>query len=54
MLKYTGVRIELNKDILIFDYVNDSIFGGICIASQNIADDKDGIISSCDIVYIHM
>ena len=53
MLKYTGVRIELIKDILIFDYVNDSIFGGICIASQNIADDKDGIISSCDIASLY-
>ena len=53
MLKYTGVRTELIKDILIFDYVNDSIFGGICIASQNIADDKDGIISSCDIASLY-
>ena len=49
MLKYTGVKIELIRDISIFDYVNDSILGGICIASQNIADDKNGIISSCDI-----
>ena len=39
MLKYTGVKIELFKDISIFDHVNDSIFGGICIASQNISDD---------------
>ena len=55
MLKYTGIKIELIKDISIFDYVNDSILGGICIASQNISDDKDGIISSCDICsYIHM
>ena len=49
MLKYTGVKIELIRDISIFDYVNSSILGGICIASQNIADDKNGIISSCDI-----
>ena len=27
MLKYTGFKIELFKDISIFDYVNDSIFG---------------------------
>ena len=26
-----------------------SILGGICIASQNVADDKNGVISSCDI-----
>ena len=49
MLKYTGVKIELIRDISIFDYVNSSILGGICIASQNITDDKNGVISSCDI-----
>ena len=49
MLKYTGVKIELIRDISIFDYVNLSILGGICIASQNVADDKNGVISSCDI-----
>ena len=49
MLKYTGVKIELIRDISIFDYVNLSILGGICIASQNIADNKNGMISSCDI-----
>ena len=53
MLKYTGVKIELIKDISIFDYVNSSILGGICIASQNIADNKDGIISSCDIASLY-
>ena len=39
MLKYTGIKIELIRDISIFDYVNSSILGGICVASQNIADD---------------
>ena len=53
MLKYTGVEIELIRDINIFDYVNLSILGGICIASQNIVDDKDGVISSCDIVSLY-
>ena len=53
MLKYTGVKIELIRDISIFDFVNSSILGGICIASQNIADDKDGVISSCDIVSLY-
>ena len=43
MLKYTGVKIELIRDISIFDYVNSSILGGICIASQNIVDDKNGV-----------
>ena len=54
MLKYTGVKIELIRDIsIIFNYVNSSILGGICIASQNIADDKNGIISSCDIASLY-
>ena len=33
MLKYTSVKIELIRDISIFDFVNSSILGGICIAS---------------------
>ena len=49
MFKYTGVKIELIRDISIFDYVNSSILGGICVASQNIENDKNGVISSCDI-----
>ena len=53
MLKYTEVKIELIRDISIFDYVNSSILGGICIASQNIADDKNGVISSCDIASLY-
>ena len=53
MLKYTGIKIELIRDISIFDYVNSSILGGICVASQNIADDKDGAISSCDIASLY-
>ena len=53
MLKYTGIKIELVRDISIFDHVNSSVLGGICIASQNIADDKDGVISFCDIVSLY-
>ena len=53
MLKYTGVKIELIRDISLFDYANSSISGGICIASQNISNDKDGVISSCDIVNLY-
>ena len=53
ILKYTEVKIELIRDISIFDYVNSSILGGICIASQNIADDKNGVISSCDIASLY-
>ena len=53
MLKYTGVKIEFIRDISVFDYVNPSILGGICIASQNIADDKNGVISSCDVCSLY-
>ena len=53
MLKYTGIKIELIRDISIFDFVNSSILGGICIASQNITNDKDGVISSCDIISLY-
>ena len=53
MLKYTGVKIELIRDISIFDYVNSSILGGICIASQNIVDDKNDVISSCNICSLY-
>ena len=51
MLKYTGVKIQLFKDITMFDYTDKSIMGGLCIASQNIADNNDGksVISSCDV-----
>ena len=55
MLKYTGVKIQLFKDITMFDYVDSSILGGLCIASQNIADNDDGktTISSADIVSLY-
>ena len=41
------------RDISIFDFVNSSILGGICIASQNIENDKNGVISSCDIASLY-
>ena len=55
MLKYTGVKIQLFKDITMFDYTDKSIMGGLCIASQNIADNNDGksIISSCDVCSLY-
>ena len=53
MLKYTGIKIELIRDISIFDFVNSSILDGICIASQNISNDKDGVISSCDVCSLY-
>ena len=55
MLKYTKVKIELFKDITMFDYTDRSILGGLCIGSQNIADNDDGksVISSCDVVSLY-
>ena len=55
LLKYTKVKIELFKDITMFDYTDSSILGGLCVASQNIIDNDDGksVISSCDIVSLY-
>ena len=55
MLKYTKVEIELFKDITMFDYVDSSILGGLCIASQNIVDNNDNksTISSCDVYSLY-
>ena len=55
MLKYTKAKIELSKYITMFDYADSSILGGLCIASQNIADNDDGksAISSCDICSLY-
>ena len=55
MLKYTGVKIELFKDITMFDFTDSSIMGGLCLASQNIADDDDNksTISDFDVVSLY-
>ena len=53
MLKYTGVKIELIRNISTFDYVNSSILGGICISAQNIENNKNGVITSCDIASLY-
>ena len=55
MLKYTKVKIQLFKDITMLDYVDSSILGGLCIASQNIADNDNGksTISSCDVCSLY-
>ena len=55
MLKYTKVKIELFKDITMFDYVDSSILGGLCIASQNISnnDNEKSTISSCDVCSLY-
>ena len=55
MLKYTGIKIQLFKDITMFDFTDSSIMGGLCLASQNIADDDDNksTISDTDVVSLY-
>ena len=55
MLKYTRAKIELFKDISMFDFTDASIIGGICIASENIADDDNdkSSISDTDVVSLY-
>ena len=55
MLKYTKVKIQLFKDITMFDYVDSSIVGGLCISSQSIADNDNekSTISSCDVCSLY-
>ena len=55
MLKYTGVKIELFKDITMFDFTDSSIMGGLCLAIQNIADDdnNESTISDTDVVSLY-
>ena len=55
MLKYTGVKIELFKDITMFDFTDSSIMGGLCLGSQNIADDdnNESTISDTDVVSLY-
>ena len=55
MLKYAKVKIQLFKDVTMFDYVDSSIIGGLCIASQNIADNDNekSTISSCNVCSLY-
>ena len=55
MLKYTRANIQLIRDITMFDFVDASMLGGICIASQNIADDNNSksIISSGEVCSLY-
>ena len=55
MLKYTGVKIQLFEDITMFDFTDSSIMGGLCLASQNIADDDNNksTISDVDVVSLY-
>ena len=55
MLEYTKAKIELSKDITMFDYVDSSILGGLCVASQNVShnDNDKSTISSCDVCSLY-
>ena len=55
MLKYTKVKIQLFKDSTMFDYIDSSVLGGLCIASQNIShnDNDKSTISSCDVCSLY-
>ena len=55
MLKYTKVKIQLFKDITMFNYTDRSVLGGLYIASQNITNNDDGksVISLCDVVSLY-
>ena len=34
MLKFSGVKIEHIKDIEIYDFINNSVIGGLCVCSN--------------------
>ena len=55
MLKYTGVKIELFKDITMINLTDSSIMGGLCLASENIANDDNNktTISDTDVVSLY-
>ena len=56
MLKYTGVKIQLFKNITMFDFTDSSIIGGgggLCLSSQNIADDDDKSTISYDVCSLY-
>ena len=55
MLKYTKLKIELFKDVTMLDYVDSSILGGLCVASENISnnDNEKSTISSCDVCSLY-
>ena len=35
MLKFSGVKIEHIKDIEIYDFINNSVIGGLCVCSNS-------------------
>ena len=56
ILKYTKAKIELFKDIMMFDYVDSSILGGVCISSANISNNNNNgksTISSADVCSLY-
>ena len=42
MLKFSGVKIEHIKDIEIYDFINNSIIGGLCVCSKLYLNNDNG------------
>ena len=41
MLKFSGVKIEHIKDIEIYDFINNSVIGGLCVCSNSYLDNDN-------------
>ena len=42
MLKFSGVKIEHIKDIEIYDFINNSVNGGLCVCSNPYLNNDNG------------
>ena len=42
MLKFSGVKIEHIKDIEIYDFINNSVIGGLCVCSNSYLNNDNG------------
>ena len=51
MLKFSGIKIEHIKDIEMYDFINNSVLGGLCVCSNPYLnnDDNNSTIAYQDI-----
>ena len=51
MLKFSGIKIEHIKDIEMYDFINNSVIGGLCVCSNPYLnnDDNNSTIAYQDI-----
>ena len=42
MLKFSGVKIEYIKDIEMYDFINNSVIGGLCVCANPYLNNNDG------------